>query len=123
LRQYHKNGVARSGDGGEVAVYGNQSLVNQKTSRMVRIGYDIPRSWFKAGLVALVVGIILVYSRPLIDLSFGLISTAGIGWILMIDGISFAGSWFTQSMYMKGYVRLPPSHGTDWTQTGTSPQR
>jgi hypothetical protein len=114
LRQYHKSGVARSGiDGGDVVVYGNKSLVNQKSSRLVRIGYDIPRSWIKAGAVALVVGIVLYYSRYLVQASFGFISAASIGWILLIDGISLVGSLFAQRMYMQGYVRLPPSAGYD----------
>jgi len=114
LRQYHTSGTAISGrDGGEVAVYGSDSLVSQKSSRLVRIGYDLPSSWVKAGLVALVFGIVLVYARYLVQASFGIISTAGIGWVLFIDGISFAGTVFAQSMYMKGYVRLPPPTGYD----------
>ncbi len=117
LRQYHKSGIAISGrDGGEVAVYGSDSLVSQKSSKLVRIGYDLPSSWVKAGMVALVVGIVLFYSRGLVQASFGIISTSSIGWLLFIDGLSFVGTIFAQSMYMKGYVRLPPNTGYDKTQ-------
>lgn len=121
LRQYHKTGVARSArDGGEVVVYGGDSLVNQKTSRPVRIGWDLPKGWVNAGLVGLVIGIVLYYSRSLLQVSFGPISTSIIGWILFIDGISFVTSLFAQNMGLKGYVRLPPSPGS---QPGGTPQR
>ena len=121
LRQYHKPGVARSArDGGEVAVYGSDSLVNQKSSRLVRIGWDLPRGWVNAGMGALVIGIVLYYARSVIQVSFGPIGTSIIGWILFIDGISFVTSLFAQNMGLKGYVRLPPSPGS---QPGETRQR
>lgn len=122
LRQYHKTGVARSArDGGEVAVYGRDSLVNVKSSRLVRIGWDLPKNWVNAGLVAFVIGIVLTYSRSVFQVGFGPVSTSLIGWILFIDGISFATTLFAQSMGMKGYVRLPPAAGSDGRgQPGTN---
>lgn len=112
LRQYHKSGVARTAsDGGEVVVYGNQSLVNRKSSRLVMIGYDLPRSWVKAGAVALVLGIILSYSGISTMVSLGLLSLSNVGIILLIDGLSFVATLFAQNMYMRGYVRLPPTQG------------
>ena len=125
VRQYHKTGMARSArDGGEVVVYGSDSLVNLKSSRLVRIGWDLPRSWINAGLVALVIGGVLFYSRILTQVSIGPFSMATIGLILFIDGLSFGTTLFAQSMGMKGYVRLPPSAGSDDTaQPGTLLQR
>ena len=110
LRQYHKTGVARSArDGGEVLVYGNDSLVNVKSSKLVRIGWDLPRSWTIAGLVALAIGAALYNSGNLVQVSISPVSTARIGWILFIDGLSFITILFAQSTGLKGNVRLQPS--------------
>ena len=110
LRQYHKTGEARSArDGGEVVVYGNDSLVNVKSSKLVRIGWDLPRSWIIGGLVALAAGFVLLNLGSLLQLSIGPVSMARIGWILFIDGLSFITVLIAQSMGLKGYVRLPPS--------------
>ena len=112
LRQYHKTGVARSArDGGEVVVYGIDSLVNVKSSKLVRIGWDLPRSWIIAGLVALATGFVLLNLGSLIQLSIGPVRIVSIGWILLIDGISFITILFAQSVGLKGYVRLPPREG------------
>ena len=122
LRQYHKTGIARSArDGGEVVVYGNDSLVNLKSSKPVRIGWDLPRSWINAGLVALVIGAVLFYSRSLTQVSIGPVSTTSIGLILFIDGISFVSTLFAQSRSMKGYVRLPPQAGYESERPDGSP--
>lgn len=113
LRQYHKTGVARSArDGGEVVVYGNNSLVNVKSSKLVRIGWDIPKPWIIAGLLALAVGAVLTNLGSLVQVSIGPVSTRNIGWILFIDGIGFMGTLLGQGAGLKGYVRLPPSQGT-----------
>jgi len=109
LRQYHEKGTAISGrDGGDIVVYGSDSLVNQRTSKLIRIGFDLPKSWTSAGLVILVVGIVLQYSRSFVQVSLGPISASNIGSILFIDGLSLALWRFAQSAYTKGTVRLPP---------------
>src|SRR2546425_4530776 len=114
LRQYQKSGVARSPrDGGEIVAYGSESLVNKKTSRFVRIGYDYPKKWVYAGVPAAAVGYVLVSLGSSFRGSFWFTITTSIGWILLIDGVSFVAMMFNQRAYLGGFVRLPPDAGSE----------
>jgi len=114
LRQYQKSGVARSPrDSGEIVAYGSESLVNKKTSRLVRIGYDYPKKWVYAGVPAAVVGYVLLSLGNSFRGSFWFTITTSIGWILLIDGVSFVAMMFTQRAYLGGFVRLPPDAGSE----------
>ena len=111
FRQYRKSGVARSPrDNGEIVAYGSESLVNRKTSRFVRIGYDYPRKWVYVGLPAAVIGYVLLSIGSSFPRSFWSTLTTSIGWILVIDGVSFVGMMFTQNAYLGGFARLPPDN-------------
>jgi len=113
LRQYQKSGVARSPrNGGEIVAYGSESLVNKKTSRLVRIGYDYPKKWVYAGVPAAVVGYVLVSLGSSFRGSFWFTITTSIEWILLIDGVSFVAMMFNQRAYLGGFVRLPPDAGS-----------
>ena len=114
LRQYQKSGVARSPrDGGEIVAYGSESLVNKKTSRLVRIGYDYPKKWVYAGVPAAAVGYVLLSLGNSFRGSFWFTITTSIGWILLIDGVSFVAMMFTQRAYLGGFVRLLPDAGSE----------
>src|SRR6266571_7414595 len=113
LRQYQKSGVARSPrDGGEIVAYGSESLVNRKTSRLVRIGYDYPKKWVYAGVPAAAVGYVLVSLSNSFRGSFWFTITTSIGWILFIDGVSFVAMMVNQRAYLGGLVRLAPGAGS-----------
>jgi hypothetical protein len=114
LRQYQKSGVARSPrDGGEIVAYGSESLVNRKTSRLVRIGYDYPKKWVYAGVPAAAVGYVLVSLGNSFRGSLWFTITTSIGWILLIDGVSFVAMMFNKRAYLGGSVRLPPDAGSE----------
>ncbi len=114
LRQYQKSGVARSPrDNGEIVAYGSESLVNKKTSRLVRIGYDYPKPWGYVVVPAAVVGYVLLALGNSFRGSFWFTVTTSIGWILFIDGVSFVVMMFTQRAYLGGFVRLPPDAGSE----------
>ena len=114
LRQYQKSGIARSPrDGGEIIAYGSESLVNKKTSRLVRIGYDYPKKWVYAGVPAAAVGYVLVSLGNSFRGSFWFTITTSIGWILLIDAVSFVAMMLTQRTYLGGFVRLPPDAGSE----------
>ena len=114
LRQYQKSGVARSPrDGGEIVSYGSESLVNKKTSRLVRIGYDYPKKWVYAVVPAAAVGYVLLSLGNSFRGSFWFIITRSIGWILVIDGVSFVVMMFNKRAYLGGVVRLPPDAGSE----------
>jgi len=113
LRQYQKSGVARSPrDGGEIVAYGSESLVNKKTSRLVKIGYDYPKNWVYVGVPAAAVGYMLVSLGNAFRGSFWFTIATSIGWILLIDGVSFVAMMFAQRAYLGGFVRLPPDAGS-----------
>jgi len=112
LRQYQKSGVARSSlDNGEIVAYGSESLVNRKTSRLVKVGYNYPRKWVYAGLPAIVFGYVVISLGYLFAGSFWFTAIRSIGWILLIDGISFVTMMFLQRQ-VGGFVRLPPDTGS-----------
>lgn len=108
LRSYRKSGVARSPrDDGEIVAYGSESLVNKKTSKLVRIGYDYPKRWVYVGVPAAVVGYALLFLETSLYGSFWFPIVSRIRWILLIDGLSFLAMMFTQRAYLGGIVRLP----------------
>ena len=114
LRQYQKSGVARSPrDGGEIVAYGSESLVNKKTSRLVRIGYDYPKKWVYAGVPAAVVGYVLLSLGNSFRGSFWFTIATSLGWILLIDGVSFVAMMLNKRAYLGGFVRLPPDPGSE----------
>lgn len=114
LRQYQKSGVARSPrDDGEIVAYGSESLVNKKTSRLVRIGYDYPKKWVYVGVPAAVFGYVLVSLGNFLAGSIWFTIVKSVGWILFIDGVSFVAMMFTQRAYLGGFVRLPPDTGAE----------
>ena len=103
LRQYF-SGRCKSGvDEGEVAIYGTDKLVNTKSSRLVRIGFDIPRRWTFAGIGLLLAALVwYVISSLLVQLRFYNISQA-----FLIDGIAFLTTWYAEKTYGGGRIRLP----------------
>jgi Ca2+/Na+ antiporter len=114
LRQYQKSGIARSPrDGGEIVAYGSESLVNKKTSRLVKIGYDYPRKWSYVGVPAAVIGYVLLALGNSFRGSFWFTITSRTGWILLIDGVSFVAMMVNQRAYLRASVRLPPDTGTE----------
>jgi hypothetical protein len=103
LRQYYSRSNPKAGaDKGEVAVYGTDKLVNLKTSRLVRIGYSIPRKWRYAG-IGLLLGGIAWYG---VSSSLALPLAYSIGQIALIDGVAFVSTWYAEKMY-GGRIRLP----------------
>ncbi len=85
--------------------------MNKKASRLVRIGYDYPKKWVYAGVPAAAVGYVLLFLGSIFRGSFWFTITTSIGWILLIDGVSFIAMIFTQRAYLGGFVRLPPDTG------------
>jgi hypothetical protein len=89
---------------GEIAVYGTDKLVNLKTSRLVRIGYSIPRKWRNAGIGWLLGGVVL-YALAYF---FAQLLLYSIDQILLIDGIVLVSTWYiSEKMYFGGRIRLP----------------
>jgi len=93
-------------DGGEVVVFGPESLACPKCSRVVRVGYDIPRGWAKAGLAVFLLGV-LIY---VMNSSLGMFNTfyaRYVGDVLLFTGLAFALTFYLQRMYFGGLVRIP----------------
>ncbi len=109
LRQAGKDSAPVCGrDSGEVVVFGPESLACPKCSRVVRVGYDVPRGWVRVGLVALVAGVLLYalgYSP-----AFNLFYVRYAGNALLFDGLAFLLPLYMQRVYFGGYVRLPPTN-------------
>ncbi len=112
MRQFHKNVGMRCGrDGGEIVVLGEDSLVCTKCSRLVRIGYNIPRKWSYAGLALLPGGIALyglTFFAPVASVLTYPVNVAGLA---LLDGVVFLTTIILQRAYFEGYVRLPLGHG------------
>ena len=87
--------------------------MNKKTSRLVRIGYDYPKKWVYVGVPAAAFGYVLVSLGNFLAGSIWFTIVRSIGWILLIDGVSFVGMMFTQRAYLGGFVRLPPNTGSE----------
>ena len=106
LRQYF-SGRCKSGvDEGEVAVYGTDKLVNTKSSRLVRIGFDIPRRWRYAGMGLLLAALVsYTVASLLVQVRF----YYNISQALLIDGIAFLATWYAEKTYAGGRIRLPES--------------
>jgi hypothetical protein len=103
LRQYYSSGNPKEGaDREEVAVYGTDKLVNLKTSKLIRIGYSVPRKWRYAGIVLLLAGVTSYALAPFLALTL----LYGIAQLLLIDGIVFVSTWYAEKIY-SGRVRLP----------------
>jgi hypothetical protein len=105
LRQYHSSNSTKTGTHeGEIAVYGTDKLVNLKTSKLVRIGYNIPRKWRNAGIGLLLAGVVL-YALAYF---FAQLLLYSIDQILLIDGIVLVSTWYiSEKMYFGGRIRLP----------------
>jgi uncharacterized membrane protein HdeD (DUF308 family) len=104
LRQYYSGSSPKAGvNGGEVAVYGTDKLVNLKTSRLVRIGYSIPRKWRYAGIGLLFAGVVWFVLASFL----AQIVAYSIGQILVIDGIVLISTWYAEKIYFGGRIRLP----------------
>ncbi len=108
-RQVRRNQPIRcSRDDGEVAIFGDKSLVCTKCSRLLKVGLDIPVLWRNLGFAALIVGVILrilvaLVSRPIANI---LIIPAG---LLLANGIIFAVAQLNSYGAFRGSVRLPPN--------------
>ena len=105
LRQYYSDNSVAGRNGGEVAVYGTDKLVNIRTSKLVRIGYSIPRTWTYAGIVLIIVGIVfyaqVAFSGPILGYN--------IGSPFLIDGLALLISWYTEKMYSGGRISIDPA--------------
>ena len=100
-----------------MVAYGEDSLVCTRCSRLVRIMYHLPRKWTYAGLAILLAGIAWSFPVLVAPDAARLTSLFNPGYGLLIDGISFLGTWFAQFAYLGGgNVRLPPGIG----EAGTS---
>lgn len=105
LRQYYSGSCKSGVDGGDVAVYGTDKLVNIKSSRLVRIGFDIPRRWTYVGMGLLLAALVsYAVASLLVQVRFYNISFA-----LLIDGIAFLATWYAEKTYGGGRIRLPES--------------
>jgi hypothetical protein len=95
-------------DGGEVAVFGNNSLVCLKCSRLFKVGFDIPILWRNVGFAALAIGVTLRIIVPLISVPILgiLIIPAG---LLIVNGLVVALSQLIIRGVFQGKVRLPPA--------------
>ena len=103
FRQYYSGRAKSAVDRGEVSVYGADKLVNIKSSRLVRIGFDIPRRWTFAGIGLLLAALVwYVIASLLVQLRFYNISQA-----FLIDGIAFLTTWYAEKTYGGGRIRLP----------------
>ncbi len=113
VRQFKGAGTPKCArDGGSVVAYGEESLVCIRCSRLVRIQFDIPRKWTYAGVVILLAGIAWLSLVSVVPGVASLTGPVSLGNVLLIDGISFLGTWFAQLSYLGGgNVRLPPGVG------------
>lgn len=113
VRQFKGQGIPQcSRDRGSVVVYGEDSLVCIRCSRLVRIMYDLPRKWIYAGLAMLLAGVAWLSLESVAPGVASLTSPVRVGYVLLIDGVSFLGTWFAQFTYLGGgNVRLPPGVG------------
>lgn len=118
VRQFKgERGPRCARDGGSVVMYGEDSLVCTRCSRLVRIMYDLPRKWTYAGLGMLLAGIAWLSLVSVAPDAASLTGPVNLGNVLLIDGISFLGIWFAQFTTLGGgNVRLPPGIG----EAGTS---
>ncbi len=106
LRQTGKDSAPVCGrEGGEVVVFGPESLACPECSRVVRVGYDVPRGWVRIGLVALVAGVLL-YALGY-SLAFNVFYVRYAGNALLFDGLAFLLPLYMQRVYFGGYVRIP----------------
>lgn len=107
LRQAGKESPSVCGrDGGEVVVFGPGNLACPKCSRVVRVGYDIPRGWTRAGFAILVLGV-LVYVGSSLMASLNAFYVEFLGSVLLFTGLAFASTFYLQRVYFGGYVRVP----------------
>jgi hypothetical protein len=98
-------------DNGNVVAFGQESLACTKCSRLVRIGFDLPRRWVYGGIGLLLAGIILYFSTLVVPTLASLISTPlNIPLILVFDGalLIFEPLYVQKMVFGGGYVRLPP---------------
>jgi hypothetical protein len=109
MRQVRKNQPVRCPrDRGELAAFGDASLVCTKCSRLLKIGYDVPVLWRNIGFAALIIGVILrilsaLVSRPIAEI---LIIPAG---LLLANGIVIALAQLNSYGAFRGSIRLPPN--------------
>lgn len=124
VRQFKGEGTPKCArDGGSVVVYGEDSLVCIRCSKLVRIQFDLPRKWTYAGLVMVLAGIAWLFLVSVAPGVASLTSPVSVGYVLLIDGISFLGTWLAQFTYLGGgNVRLPPGVGEAGTSGVRSPQ-
>jgi len=93
-------------DGGEVVVFGPESLACPKCSRVVRVGYDIPRGWAKAGLAVFLLGVLVYVMNSSLG-AFNTFYARYVGDVLLFTGLAFATTFYLQRMYFGGLVRIP----------------
>ncbi len=96
-------------DGGSIAIFGDKSLVCTTCSRLMKIGYELPRRWNYMGVILLLAGIAL-YSLATISptIAGAAYLPLNIPVLLLLDGIALLSPLYFQRMYLPGRVRLPP---------------
>ena len=105
------NGMKCVRDGGEVAAFGQESLVCTKCSKLVKIGLDLPRRWTYTGIGLMITGIALYFTASIVP-AFASPSYAylNVPLILIFDGVILAVEplYFRRTLLGSGYVRMPP---------------
>ena len=96
-------------DGGEVVVFGPESLACPKCSRVVRVGYDIPRGWTRAGFTILVSGVLVYLAGSLLTV-LNAFYVQFLGSVLLFTGLAFASTFYLQRVDFGGYVRIPSAN-------------
>ena len=121
LQQFHKSVGMRCGrDGGDVVVFGKDSLACTKCSRLIKIGYDIPNKWSYAGLALLPGGITMYGLTFFVPGASILTYPVNVAGLALLDGFAFLVTVFLQRTYLGGYVRLPPGHADAASGQNTS---
>jgi hypothetical protein len=98
-------------DNGHVAVFGQDSLVCTRCSRLVKIGLDLPRRWFYTGIGLVLIGLVLYFfASAMPSFSNLLYAVLNIPFVLVLDGMILVLEplYVQRVIFGGGYVRLPP---------------
>lgn len=98
-------------DGGELVVFGNESLVCPKCSRLLSVGFDIPVIWRNTALAALAIAAALRIITVLVSVPIPGILIIPLG-LLLVNGFVVALSQIVARIAFQGKIRLPPNESS-----------
>ncbi len=102
-----KNPAKCPRDNGELALFGQGSLVCLRCSRVPRVGFDIPKSWRSYILAAMVLGALLLALSSTILPTNGFVDFRSSGLLILVGGGLLLLSSFLLSGLFPSRVRLP----------------